>query len=450
MDYLAASLLSVLATALLLVLVPFTRRTVPEPRREVLLSIVRFEDTMERHLALNSRTLLEGEYRHPWVAHTLVLCVGDGPRSLSRLGRGIVGVDIPLPAPRSAVRVAPRLVHTLRDLLALVVTLRLIRRRRIRVIEVLSPSYLMWRGTMLRWLLPLKLVTQVRGNLALIGWAGKSVHPRPLRQALEFLVSMRHKIVAQLFYRSCDLVIAYNVNNLEGAICEGAHPDKVYLTRIRVDRSALSRPPRPRDELQDFPASGRVVAFWSRLALEKRVIEATRACLPVLDGNADAHLVVIGQGECGSVLREMVEKAGLSSRVHFLGYRPREYIRQAAGHSAVVIVPYGGSSLVEAALLGRPTVAFDIEWHRELVRDGETGWLADHRSVADLTRCICEALENPAEAGRRGLALCKLAGHMFDPARLEALETRAYATVVPRGTRESQALAVPLRDRPAD
>ena len=33
--------------------------------------------------------------------------------------------------------------------------------------------------------------------------------------------------------------------------------------------------------------------------------------------------------------------------------------------------PLGGFSLIEAAMLGKPVVAYDIEWHAELIKNGE-------------------------------------------------------------------------------
>src|SRR5262249_22984739 len=139
------------------------------------------------------------------------------------------------------------------------------------------------------------------------------------------------------------------------------HPSKTYLSRIRVDRGMLDAPVVSRKDLDGFPKAGRVIGFWSRLTPEKRVEEATRDSVRALVAEPDLQLAIIGDGECRVIVEHIVHQAGMSSRVVFLGDRPREYIRSAAAYMDAVIVPYGGSSLVEAAFLKRAVVAYDIE-----------------------------------------------------------------------------------------
>ena len=81
-----------------------------------------------------------------------------------------------------------------------------------------------------------------------------------------------------------------------------------------------------------------------------------------------------------------------------LGQKDRSYITQIALHSSLAVVPYGGSSLVEAVMLNVPVVAFDIEWHNELIRDGETGYLADFPNINHLACQMFQSLSNPQKS----------------------------------------------------
>ena len=52
----------------------------------------------------------------------------------------------------------------------------------------------------------------------------------------------------------------------------------------------------------------------------------------------------------------------------------------------------------EAAALGVPTIAYDVDGLRDAVRDGVTGWLAADDELADVTG---RALKELADPGRR-------------------------------------------------
>ena len=65
-----------------------------------------------------------------------------------------------------------------------------------------------------------------------------------------------------------------------------------------------------------------------------------------------------------------------------------------------------GLCVLEAAALGVPTVAFDVDGLRDSVRDGETGWLVrDGERIEDVTERAVKELADPARraARRRGV-----------------------------------------------
>lgn len=399
-------------------------------KRPVLVSITRFADTIGLHRAVNSPEMLELFYTRPWVSYSIMLCVGNGRDRPRRLGRRVIGVDIPIPSFGGLDRA--RTIHAVRDIVAMIVTLRFLIRRKVAVLETMSPSFLLWRASCLRLLLPITMVTQIRGNLDLIYAANQPQNASLWQRFLATSTMMRVKFVAQMFYRTCDLVIGYNIDNMKSGIANGAHPNKTYLSRIRVDRSMMAEPLVERSQLEDFPSQGRVITLWSRLDFEKRVGEALAGAALVLADRPDVCLVVMGEGAHRKELEQQAARTPCSDRIFFLGHRDRKFIRKAAHFAEVVIVPYGGSSLVEAALMGKPVVAFDIEWHNELIQDGETGWLADYRSSEHLAGCLSDALDHPEESARRAAALRGLAERMFDDDRITREESRIMGTVFPR------------------
>ena len=398
--------------------------------RPIVVSLTRMSDTSVEHLRLNSRIYLDSFFHRPGTDFVIVLCVGDGKPRVTRFGKRVVAVDVWLPSLPFLDKLIPRTLRVLRDIMALAVTGSFLLARNAAVLETMAPSQLMWRGTLLKWALDPFLITQVRGNLDLICAAGTPVRGSPLRQILAMFAVMRLKFLAQVYFRSCDLVIGFNVNNMENAISNGSHPAKTFLSRIRIDRALLLHSERSKAASEFMPADGPIIMLWSRLAPEKMVTEALDIVLRVLVYCPSASFVVIGDGELRQEMETRAAASPFASKVVFAGYRTRPEIAAAAHGAAMAIVPYGGSSLVEAGLLGLPTAAFDIEWHRELVRDGETGWLLDWRLPDVAASVLAQALGDRMEAIARAARFKSATVTMFDEATIERREHDILASIL--------------------
>jgi glycosyltransferase involved in cell wall biosynthesis len=76
-----------------------------------------------------------------------------------------------------------------------------------------------------------------------------------------------------------------------------------------------------------------------------------------------------------------------------------------------------GYGAVEPLLCGVPVVATNVGGLPDLIRDGETGWLAPPKNPEALARAMLEALEDKQEARRRTVEGQKLARKLFDVER---------------------------------
>jgi glycosyltransferase involved in cell wall biosynthesis len=142
------------------------------------------------------------------------------------------------------------------------------------------------------------------------------------------------------------------------AFAPGAHADQA-----RAERARLGLAP-----------EALTVAFvgseWGRKGLEP-VIRA-------LPDAADWTLLVVGDGD-----REhyggIAQRLGVGSRVRFLGVRPDVAVIYELADAFVLPSSYETFSIVtfEAAASGVPVLATPVSGVRELVRDGENGYLID-------------------------------------------------------------------------
>lgn len=186
--------------------------------------------------------------------------------------------------------------------------------------------------------------------------------------------------------------------------------------------------PKKRDDLEEPRPMVLVVGFLNRYKYTDILFEALErhAGHFAVDGQP-AQLVFCGDGP----LREEGETrfAGRSD-VRFLGWTERSHVHDLMRQARLVLIPMSGFVLLEAASIGKPVITSDVEWHGEMVRDGETGLVVnptDPRAWADAARLL---LANPLMASDMGKALKALYWRDYAPERAIALEAELYQKLV--------------------
>lgn len=106
-----------------------------------------------------------------------------------------------------------------------------------------------------------------------------------------------------------------------------------------------------------------------------------------------------------SELRERAAIAPLAGRVSFTGFVGPEHVRQHVADADILVLPSYREgvprSLIEGMAAGRPAVATDVRGCRELVTEGETGWLAPAGDAPALAAALTRAATASPEQYRR-------------------------------------------------
>jgi glycosyltransferase involved in cell wall biosynthesis len=164
-------------------------------------------------------------------------------------------------------------------------------------------------------------------------------------------------------------------------------------------------PPRPHGSPRPQAASAGATAGQAhRLVWVGRLVAHKRAELIVPVAERGFTVEVIGRGPDAAALSAAVESAGhLAGTVRLHGYLSEEDKQAVVGESLLHLNTSQGEGwglcVVEAAALGVPTVAFDVEGLRDAVHDGQTGWLVkDGEQLADVVE---RAVAELADPGRR-------------------------------------------------
>jgi glycosyltransferase involved in cell wall biosynthesis len=164
---------------------------------------------------------------------------------------------------------------------------------------------------------------------------------------------------------------------------------------------------------------------------------------------------VVGRGPAEKALAAKVAAYGLDSTVRLRGFLP-EPDKQAlvAGSLLHLNTSQGegwGLCVLEAAALGVPTVAYDVEGLRDAVRDGQTGWLVkDGERIEDVTQRAVKELADPVRRAAVAAA-CREWAARFDwdrsQARMAALIRASIHSGTSQGSRRG-AWIVSGADRP--
>ncbi len=124
----------------------------------------------------------------------------------------------------------------------------------------------------------------------------------------------------------------------------------------------------------------------------------------VLGRRRNVVFVTVGDGETLEPMKAMMSDIG--ERVRFLGRR-KDVERITRSFSVGVLASFTegiSNSIMEYMVMAKPVVATDCAGSREIVRDGETGFLVPPQDDAALAEKIEYLLANPEKARRMGLA----------------------------------------------
>ncbi|MBN1589731.1 MAG: glycosyltransferase, partial [Pirellulales bacterium] len=161
-----------------------------------------------------------------------------------------------------------------------------------------------------------------------------------------------------------------------------------------------------------LPDDARLIGLIGRLWPQKRVKDAIWAADLLKVIRKDVHLLIIGDGPQRSRLWRYRDQVEIRGQVHFLG--ERDDVARLVPHFDLLWSTSGyegqSNAIMEAMSAGVPVVATDIPGTRDLVVDGQTGYLfpvGNRAMLAKHTRRILDdaALsERLGEAGRRRMA----------------------------------------------
>ena len=241
-------------------------------------------------------------------------------------------------------------------------------------------------------------------------------------------------------------------------IARGIAPGRVTVISNAVDPHEFTFDAPPDEALRAKLglAGRRVIGFAGSFYGYEGLDLLVEAFAKLAGQRPSVALMLVGGGPQEQALRKQVAALGLGSRVIFTGRVPHAEVQRYYGLVDVLAYPRRSMRLtelvtplkpLEAMAQGRMFVASDVGGHRELVRDGETGFLFEAGNVDALAARIAAVLDDEASWPRVAHA-----GRRFvETERTWDASVRRYRDVyaaVTAGTRSAATMAsVPQRAR---
>jgi glycosyltransferase involved in cell wall biosynthesis len=151
---------------------------------------------------------------------------------------------------------------------------------------------------------------------------------------------------------------------------------------------------------------------------------------------------VVGRGPAAEALAGAVAARGLAGVVRLRGFLPEADKQAVVARSLLHLNTSQGEGwglcVLEAAALGVPTVAYDVDGLRDAVRDGRTGWLVRAgETIQDVTERAIKELADPARRKAIGAA-CQEWAVQLDWARSSARMAELISSSLQYGTSRSR------------
>jgi glycosyltransferase involved in cell wall biosynthesis len=236
--------------------------------------------------------------------------------------------------------------------------------------------------------------------------------------------------------RRADMVLAQNRENLNYAVEAGVRDDRTCLTPlgIGIDKCHFLEPNHRRDVGVDFEAweakSSFNIVCISRLESLKMVDHAIRAVCVLRENGLQFKLFLIGDGRERQNLETLARELGISDCVIFAGNRDQEWIAGAMNFVDLNLVPLCGRSLLEASLSGVPAVAYDVDWHDEIVVDNLTGKLVENLQFRKLGEAVLELYLDTSKRNQMRNFMKSHAYELASPELIAKQQFRIYENLI--------------------
>ncbi|WP_340101525.1 glycosyltransferase [Salinibaculum salinum] len=169
-----------------------------------------------------------------------------------------------------------------------------------------------------------------------------------------------------------------------------------YVDETKIDVIPLGVDPdifefRPRKETHDLVAIG-------RLKRRKGYDVLFKALPKVIESFPDTHLHVFGEGPAEPTLKGLARELGVNNHITFHGYVEQSVVREYLERARAFVHPSRSESFslvrLEAMAVGCPVVVTDVSGAKEMVNDGDVGFVVPTESPGAIAEAVLKLISD--------------------------------------------------------
>uniref|UniRef100_Q3AQJ7 Glycosyl transferase n=1 Tax=Chlorobium chlorochromatii (strain CaD3) TaxID=340177 RepID=Q3AQJ7_CHLCH len=203
-------------------------------------------------------------------------------------------------------------------------------------------------------------------------------------------------IIHKLMYHSLVDAVIVNAQQIKTTLLQSPFmvADKIYVIRNGLDTTQLNKKSQPiAPKIFDFQIS--TVGILTKRKGHDFLLRGFAQFINQ-EPNANAGIVIIGDGVLKNELQELVEKLHLTQHVHFTGFVENPYPLMAASDVIAMLSTNEGISnaLLEGMYLENVPISTFVGGTTEFIQDGKNGFLIDYGNENKLATTLLTIYNN--------------------------------------------------------
>lgn len=227
--------------------------------------------------------------------------------------------------------------------------------------------------------------------------------PNCLIQKVPFCISVRNDYSEYYWYMKMLSKLTYSKAKL--VVCQTKAVEKMLLESVRCNTTVIYN---PLDEttydktLDTIFERKHTFINVGRLTQQKNQKLLIKAFAKVSEAYPDYCLYIYGRGELREELQDLIRDLHMEDRVLLKGVLNNAIKENRYATAFVMSSDFEGfpNTLVEAMANGIPSISTDFSTRaaKQLLKDGDCGWLVDVGNEEQLAAAMINIIENPAMA----------------------------------------------------
>ncbi|OGV51399.1 MAG: hypothetical protein A2017_14830 [Lentisphaerae bacterium GWF2_44_16] len=231
----------------------------------------------------------------------------------------------------------------------------------------------------------------------------------------------------RIIYRYADLVLPIRDSIAEEIISPSCPERKIRIFPHVFDFDDFDKLERPDVKtLYGIPENASLIVHAGRLARDNYASDIADIAIKVCESDDKAYFILCGTGPEEKTMKDKVKVAGFEDRILFPGNVSNDIVFELRKQCSVNLCLMAGFSLIEACAGGRPVISYNVEWHHELVKDNETGFLLMENDTGAVIEKIRYILDNPEKAATMGRRARELAVERHSPQNVNKIKSEIY------------------------